>query len=111
MTGQTANVTDERLCWLLARDQLAKQSARPGAFGWFTLVVGALSWRGRGARQGREMRQERSSQRTADYALAVDDAAETLTADERRRLRATRQLPEWFMADVERRYAAIRKAY
>lgn len=43
------------------------------------------------------------------YAVAVDDAAQTLSADERQHLRATAEVPDWFMDDVERRYREIRK--
>ncbi|MFJ1753935.1 hypothetical protein [Kitasatospora sp. NPDC088134] len=110
MGGNTANVTDERLCWLLTREELAKKSTERGAAGWFTTLVGVVSLRGGSMETGRKFRQERASGRMADYALAVDDAAETLSAEERRVLRAERRLPDWFMADVERRFAAIRKA-
>ncbi|MFE0458915.1 hypothetical protein ACFW1A_06590 [Kitasatospora sp. NPDC058965] len=113
---QTENVSDERLCWLIAREQLGRQARQPGAFGWFTVVLGWLSALYRfgnrtGTQEsGRAIRQERTSQRMADYALAVDDTAERLSAEERRELRATRELPTWFMPEVERRFAAIRKA-
>ncbi|MBW8701565.1 hypothetical protein MBT84_18320 [Streptomyces sp. MBT84] len=43
------------------------------------------------------------------YAVAVDDAAQTLSADERQHLRATAEVPDWCMGDVERRYREIRK--
>lgn len=113
--AQVENVTDKRLCWLIAREQLAVQARKPGAFGWLTVVIGLVAaatslGRARSVRAGRGMRAERARDRMADYSLAVDDAAERLSAEERRHLRATRELPEWFMPDVERRFAAIRKA-
>ncbi|PYC77447.1 hypothetical protein C7C46_18775 [Streptomyces tateyamensis] len=113
---QNENITDERLCWLVAREQVGRLARKPGAFGWFTIVLGWLSALYRfgnrtGTQEsGRGMRQERTSQRMADYALAVDDTAERLSAEERRQLRASRELPAWFMPEVERRFAAIRKA-
>ncbi|WP_354637552.1 hypothetical protein [Kitasatospora camelliae] len=141
-TPQTApDVTDERLCWLLVRDDLARK-ARRGGWWWRLLTLSqgdsrATNWpdtgevgeprRGMAATrmvdafqgmhgEGRplgdaagEMRRELASGRMADYALAVDDTAETLTAEERRTLRAERTLPARFMPEVERRYQEIRK--
>ncbi|MFI9269839.1 hypothetical protein ACIGXM_03845 [Kitasatospora sp. NPDC052896] len=100
------NVTDERLCWLVVRDELHKKSSKLGVFGWITILGGG---RRGGAALGGDLRREQASGRMGDYALAVDDAASTLSADERGHLRATGQVPEWFMADVERRYQEIHR--
>jgi hypothetical protein len=43
------------------------------------------------------------------YALAVDDAAQMLSAGERERLRTHAQVPGWFLEDVEQRYQVLRK--
>ncbi|TDT98710.1 hypothetical protein EDD99_6941 [Streptomyces sp. 846.5] len=45
----------------------------------------------------------------ADYAIAVDEASNQLSPDERLHLRSTGEVPDWFLADVEQRAAAIRK--
>ncbi|PBC77798.1 hypothetical protein BX265_2555 [Streptomyces sp. TLI_235] len=114
--GQLPNVTDERLCWLAVREELRKKAHKVGLFGWITaLVAGAVGGRsGTAARTAAgtagDMRRDEASGRMADYAFAVDDAAGTLGADERRHLRATGEVPAWFLADVERRVAEIRAA-
>ena len=55
------------------------------------------------------MRREGRSDKMGDYAIAVDAASGTLTAEERRHLRATGEVPDWFLPDVERRAGQIRK--
>ncbi|MEU1620011.1 hypothetical protein ABZ479_22260 [Streptomyces sp. NPDC005722] len=100
------NVTDERLCWLVVRDELRKKAGRLRVFGWITVLFS----RNDGATTtGGDLRREYASDRMADYTLAVDDAAQGLSPEERRYLRAVGEVPEWFMADVERRYQVIRK--
>lgn len=47
--------------------------------------------------------------RMGDYALATDDAARTLSREERAHLRATGMVPDWFIADVERRFTELRR--
>ncbi|GAA2744941.1 hypothetical protein [Kitasatospora cinereorecta] len=102
------NVTDERLAWLLVRDELSRRTEKTP---WWSLLRFLHAARGRHglATQAGGMQQEATSGRMADYALAVDDAAETLSAEERRTLRETSTLPGWFMDDVERRYQEIRR--
>ncbi|MFF9177608.1 hypothetical protein ACWDXT_27140 [Streptomyces sp. NPDC003236] len=39
----------------------------------------------------------------------MDEAAQTLSADEREHLRAAGEVPDWFLADVERRYRELGK--
>ncbi|MEU1465574.1 hypothetical protein ABZ467_33945 [Streptomyces sp. NPDC005727] len=39
----------------------------------------------------------------------MDESAQTLSADEREHLRAVGEVPDWFLADVERRYRECRK--
>ncbi|MEV8094131.1 hypothetical protein [Kitasatospora sp. NPDC085879] len=112
--GQVPNVTDERLCWPAVREDLRKKAHTVGLFGWIT-ALGAVGGRsGTAARTAAgmagDMRRDEASGRMADYAFAVDDAAGTLGADERRHLRATGEVPAWFLADVERRVAEIRAA-
>jgi hypothetical protein len=112
---QIPNLTDDRLCWLAIREQLSKKAHKVGPFGWLTaLGAGAVSRRsGRAARTAAridgDMRREAASGKMMDYAFAVDDASGSLTPDERQHLRATGEVPEWFLADVERRVTEIRK--
>ncbi|MEU5388189.1 hypothetical protein ACFVT9_18865 [Kitasatospora cineracea] len=109
-TEPVPNLPDDRLCWLAVRDQVGRRAARPGAFGWLTALFAA-----RGGRAGRQaaglagdLRRDRTSGRLHEYAFAVDGAAETLTAEERAHLRATGEVPERFLAEVERRVAERR---
>ncbi|MCD0482138.1 hypothetical protein LO771_06830 [Streptacidiphilus sp. ASG 303] len=112
---QMSNLTIERLCWIAAREQLSRKAHKAGLFGWLAaLGAGAVNRRsGSEARTAAgiagDMRRESASGKMHEYAFAVDDAAGTLTAAEREHLRATGELPEWFLADVERRVAEMRK--
>ncbi|MFD5518341.1 hypothetical protein [Streptomyces sp. NPDC127066] len=100
------NVTDERLCWLVLRDELRKKSGRLGLFGWLTVLAGRGA---EGAEIGGDERRERLSERMTYYSIAVDASAQILSPDERRHLRTTAQVPDWFRPDVQRRYEEIRK--
>ncbi|MEV4556001.1 hypothetical protein AB0K51_03265 [Kitasatospora sp. NPDC049285] len=108
---QVPSLTDERLCWLAVRDRLGKKARRVGPFGWLLALTAASGGRQGGTAAGiaGDMRREGSSGRMHDYAFAVDAASERLSAEERGRLRATGEVPEWFLADVERRAAESRK--
>jgi hypothetical protein len=101
------NVTDERLCWLIVREDLRKRTGKLGALGWFTVLFGGRT--PSRARLGGDLRREHASGKMVDYSVAVDAAAQTLSGDERKHLRAVGEVPDWFMADVERRYQEIRK--
>ncbi|MFJ7964411.1 hypothetical protein [Streptomyces sp. NPDC096324] len=100
------NVTDERLCWLVLRDELSKRSSKRGFLGWF----GALITRNvEGAEISGVERRGRRSERMTHYSIAVDASAQKLSAEERQHLRTTAQVPDWFRPDVQRRYEEIRK--
>jgi hypothetical protein len=110
------NVTDERLAWLAVRDELARESRRLGLRGWLLAVLtgggGALpsaSASRAGPTVGRARWRERTSERMGDYALAVDDVAQRLSDEERRVLRASGQVPDWFLDAVHRRYQALHR--
>ena len=62
-----------------------------------------------GARLGGSARRDEASDNLADYAFAVDAAANNLTLEERRHLRTTGEVPAWFVPDVKQRAAEIRK--
>ncbi|WP_034090011.1 hypothetical protein [Streptacidiphilus albus] len=98
--------TDERLCWLAMRDYVDEKSRKVGLFRLFTYLG---SGRRGGTRHGSDLRREQTSGIRIDYALAVDQAADRLSHDERLHLRTTGQVPDWFVEDVERRLPAIRK--
>ncbi|GAA4209545.1 hypothetical protein [Actinocatenispora rupis] len=112
MTQPTHRLTDERLCWLAVRDHCARRSRRRGVLGWLTLLATASRGGGSGragtAMVGEEQRDAMTG-KMGDYAFAVDDAARTLRPDERAHLRATGEVPDWFLADVERRFIALRR--
>lgn len=104
------NLTDERLCWLAIQDQLKKRASKLGPLGWLSAFAGGGNTRSRGAvGLGGDLRREKRSNKLGDYAIAVDEAAQRLTADERRHLRQTGEVPSWFLPDVERRAQEIRK--
>ncbi|QKW21545.1 hypothetical protein HUT16_23005 [Kitasatospora sp. NA04385] len=109
-TEPVPNLPDERLCWLAVREQLGRRAAGPGAFGWLTALFAYKS--GRFGRQAAglagDLRRDRASGRLHAYAFAVDTAAEKLTAGERAHLRATGEVPDGFLAEVERLVAERR---
>ncbi|AEW98276.1 hypothetical protein [Streptantibioticus cattleyicolor] len=119
MGKQVPNVTDERLCWLAVRDYVDKKSRRTGPLGVLFMVLAASGGTGgpngstvggpAGAGLAGDLRRDKASSRKARYALAVDIAPDTLSADERRHLRATGEVPAWFLPDVERRVAELKK--
>ena len=55
------------------------------------------------------MRREARSDQKMNYAFAVDEASKKLTHEERLHLRATEVVPDWFLADIDRRAKEIRK--
>ncbi|PWI41102.1 hypothetical protein [Streptomyces sp. ICBB 8177] len=106
---QVPNVSDERLCWLAVRDHVDRRSRKLGFFGWFSVLASARAGGGpTSTGLGGDVRRSAMSDRKMDYALAVDEAAERLSAEERKHLRTTGEVPPWFVDEVERRVAAMR---
>ncbi|GGQ56443.1 hypothetical protein [Kitasatospora griseola] len=105
------NLPDERLCWLAVREQLNRKARRRGVLGWLTALFGSRDgWEGNyWAEEAADLRRGTASGKLHAYALAVDTAAEALTAAERAHLRATGEVPAHFLAEVERRVAERRK--
>lgn len=97
-------LNDDRLCWLAVRDHVDKHSRKVGLWGW----MNALGARRGGGLAG-DTRREGMSDQKMDYAIAVDRAAEQLTNEERLHLRATGEVPDWFLEDIDRRAKEIRK--
>jgi hypothetical protein len=103
-------LSDERLCWLAVREHCQRRARKLGPFGWLA-VFSAGSVAGRStARLGGDARRDDSSDKLGDYGFACEDAARLLKPAEREHLRATGEVPDWFLAEVERRYAEIRKS-
>jgi hypothetical protein len=86
------------------RDELRRRGRRGPLWFVLTLATGALGLFG--GRYAAQTRRDWVSARLAGYAFAVDAAAARLNAEERRILRATGQVPPWFLAEVDR----LRKA-
>ncbi|MER7541484.1 hypothetical protein [Actinomadura sp.] len=109
-------VQDSRLAWEAAVPELARRSRN-----WWTAplrILGAAvpNRRANGGMEGggstgfaREIGQDASSGRLKSYAVPVDVAAERLTPEERKALRAGGVLPEWFFDAVEEERRAQRK--
>jgi hypothetical protein len=104
-------MTDERLAWLAVRDHLSRKARRGSVL---------ARWLGVDRRRALMRRDgtivdsggavnEMVSGRLRDYALAVDDVAQRLTAEERQVLRETGALPGWFIVEVERQVAELRR--
>lgn len=103
-------LSDERMCWLAVREHCQRRARRLGPFGWFAVFTAGGRLGRTTARLGGDARRDASSDKLGDYGLACEDAARTLTPAERDHLRKTGEVPDWFLADVERRYAEIRKS-
>jgi hypothetical protein len=108
------NLSDERLCWLAVKPQLDKKAGKLGLSGWLSALAGGRA-AGRGgaaaARLGGDLGRDKRSDKLGDYAIAVDEAAQRLSREERTRLRATGQVPDWFLAEVESRAKELGKQY
>jgi hypothetical protein len=97
---------DERLCWLAVRDELARSAARSPA----NALIGVLGMiRLRVAKAGEETAGERVRSRSMmRYAVAVDELSRRLTDAERAVLRATGEVPDWFLGEVRHRSRQVR---
>ena len=103
------HLTDERLAWLAVRDQIARKANRAGLLDRLRASLGRERFYlhdGRVFDTGNPVH-ERANAKMSAYALAVDDVAQLLNAEERRTLRATGRVPEWFLDRVDQRYAEI----
>ncbi|MEV0271949.1 MAG: hypothetical protein HOV71_09650 [Hamadaea sp.] len=88
-------LTDERLCWLAVRDQIEAKT-RP------SLLMRILS--AGSSRYGHDEARSHQRDHMGAYAEAVFDAAQELSADDRRILRRNGVVPDWFLARVRELY-------
>src|SRR4030095_13709974 len=109
-----ARMSDEHLAWLAVRDQLGRRARRGSVLArWLGMD---RRWRGTGqavgavsAQIGRDREllddggrvNEIIGDKMAVYALAVGEVVGRLSADERRTLRETGKVPDWFLDQVE----------
>ncbi len=105
------NVRIERLCWLAVREKLARRGRDNPVFAAFRLRSSA-----RISRSGRPGAPERdwlgfdlTAGRMASFGFAVHDVAQQLSVAERQALRATGEVPDWFLAAVYRRRRELRR--
>ncbi|GIH16940.1 hypothetical protein [Rugosimonospora africana] len=98
-----AKVRDERLAWLAVRDRLNRRSRRRSVLG---RLFGNLTPTGTGF--GTDLSRGSVKSRMMRYSFAVDDVAQRLTPEERQALRATGQVPDWFLGAVEKRFRELR---
>jgi hypothetical protein len=107
-------LTDERLAWLAVRDDLSRLARRGSLIHRVRDALGArqtlVRRDGTVLDTGSSSRRHTSAKMSA-YAVAVDEMTQELTADDRRVLRTTGALPEWFLPKVKARYAQIRDEY
>jgi hypothetical protein len=115
---------DERLCWLAVRDELRRGPGLNNPFRALARVFGtarsASPRRGRAAGRaafraaGRvevrvEGQENLAKGKIRRYAFAVDDVAGRLSDEERRILRTTGKVPDWFLEAVRERYRELRR--
>ena len=90
-TTDRSRLSDDRLAWLAVRDYVRGQT-RPS---FFLRLFGALS------RLGGDEARDFASDKAHSYAFAVGDAVQDLSTEDRKMLRRTGQVPDWFIARVE----------
>jgi hypothetical protein len=99
-----ARARDERLAWLAVREQLIRRSRRRS---FLRRVLGNMLPTAHGL--GSDLTRSAIKGRMMRYSFAVDDVAQRLRPEEREVLRATGQLPDWFMDAVESRVRELRR--
>ena len=111
--------TDERLGFLAAKSYLARR-ARPWWLAWFRIIEaggsstyvadrGMAKVGGGGVMSRRTITDEMRGDRMADQVIACDLAAQSLSADERARLRRSGELPDWFFPRVDQEVTNLKK--
>jgi hypothetical protein len=99
-------VRDERLAWLAVRDELARYSrSRPMTF--VMRIMGNMAPTRRGF--GTDATEVVTTGRMHRWSFAVHDVAQRLDAEERRVLRTTGRVPDWFLDAVRKRYRELRR--
>jgi hypothetical protein len=109
-------MSDERLCWLAVEDRLRKhRSPRSRMVSVLVLaipsVLGYLTWRLPGLVSGAlvgmtiwvaiyRTRRMMGGSRMPEYSVAVNQVVKELAPHERQHLRATGQVPSWFLERV-----------
>jgi hypothetical protein len=109
-------LSEDRLAWLAVRDRLERERYRltwvwvliallaPPVLGYLLKGLGGAFWgfavgASASVAMGKTFRSQRG-QRMKEYAVAVDEAMRELTVEDRAHLRATGQVPEWFLGRV-----------
>ncbi len=105
------NVRIERLAWLAVRDRLARGGRDNPVLAMFRVRSG-----GRNARLAVPGVPDRdwlgydlTAGRMASFGFAVYDVAQELSVEERQVLRATGEVPDWFLPAVYRRRRRLRR--
>jgi hypothetical protein len=99
-------VRDERLAWLAVRDELKRYSrSRPMTF--VMRIMGNMAPTRRGF--GTDATEGVTTGRMRRWSFAVHDVAQRLDAEERRVLRTTGRVPDWFLDAVRKRYRELRR--
>ncbi len=91
-TTDRSRLSDDRLAWLAMRDYVRSKCKPSGIL----RILGAITGSG-GLAEAREF----ASEKAQSYAFAVSDAVADLSAEDRKILRRTGQVPDWFAARVE----------
>jgi hypothetical protein len=99
-------VRDERLAWLAVRDELERYSrSRPMTF--VMRIMGNMAPTRQGL--GTDATAGVTTGRMRRWSFAVHDVAQRLDAEERRVLRTTGRVPDWFLDAVRKRYRELRR--
>jgi hypothetical protein len=117
MGDVTPKLRDERLAWLAVRDELRRRGTN-NPFKALIRVTAAARPQAKMRRDGTAVAGLRGNEdidivkgRMMRYAYAVDDVAKRLSAEERQVLRATGEVPGWFLPEVHRRYRELRRRW
>jgi hypothetical protein len=105
------NVRIERLAWLAVRDRLAKGGRNNPMFAMFRIRSGGRHSRLAipGVPERDWMGYDLTAGRMASFGFAVYDVTQELSVEERQVLRATGEVPDWFLPAVRRRRRRLRR--
>lgn len=105
------NVRIERLAWLAVRDRLAKGGRNNPILAMFRVRSGGRHSRLAipGVPDRDWLGYDLTSCRMASFGFAVYDVAQELSVEERQVLRATGEVPDWFLPAVYRRRRRLRR--
>lgn len=105
--GTVPNIVDERLAWLAVRDELRDESRRARGAGLMRIVRG-LNRSPSAAATAEAARVDLVERKMIKFAIVADELVAEFTDRERFMLRATGQVPDWYIDTVKRQAKRVK---